>query len=82
MSGTKSKNHFNLKSEFETRREKMADKDFRRQNSSMSQPLLDSTPLYTKTTNGTTSPIESIPVGTKMPEPTPMTRTTELPEKN
>ena len=30
-------------------------------------------------TNGTTSPIDSIPVGTKMPEPTPQTRPTDFP---
>ena len=43
---------------------------------------MDSTPIGTKTTNGTTSPIELIPVGTKTLEPTPLTRPTELPEQN
>ena len=47
----------------------------------MSQPTLDSTPLGTNTTNGTTSPIDSIPVK-KTPEPTPLTRPTELSEQN
>ena len=48
----------------------------------MSRPNFDLTPLGKKTNNGKTSPIDSIPVGTKMPEPTPMTRPTELPERN
>ena len=60
----------------------MLDQDFGRQNDPMSRPTLDSTPIGTDTTNGTTSPIDSIPVGTKMPEPMPMTRPTEFPEQN
>ena len=48
----------------------------------MSQPPLESTPLGTNTNNGITSPIESIPVGKKMPEPTPLTQPTGLPEQN
>ena len=48
----------------------------------MSQPTLESTPIGINTTNGTTSPIYSIPVRTKTPEPTPLTQPTELPGKN
>ena len=48
----------------------------------MSQPHLNLTPLGTNTTNGKTSPIHLIPVGTKTPEPMPLTRPTELPEQN
>ena len=36
VSGTKAKNHDNFKSEFETRRDKMVDQDFGRQNDTMS----------------------------------------------
>ena len=42
----------------------------------MSQPPLDSTLIDTNITNGTTSPIDPIPVG-KMPDLTPRTRPTE-----
>ena len=48
----------------------------------MSQPHYDFTPLGTNITNRKTSPIHSIPVRAKTPEPTPLTRPTELPEKN
>ena len=44
------------------------------QNNSMSHPHLDSTPLGTNTANVTTSPIDSIPVGTKMLDPKPLTQ--------
>ena len=47
------------KTDFETRTE---NQDFGRQNNSMSQPPLESTPIGTNTTNGTMSPIELIPV--------------------
>ena len=45
----------------------------------MSQPPLDQTPLGTKTTIGTTSPSDSIPVGTKSPKPTLPALPTGLP---
>ena len=45
----------------------------------MSQPILDSTPFGTNTTNRTTSPIDLIQVTTKMPETTPQTRPTDFP---
>ena len=44
VSGTKAKNHYNFKSEFETRRDKMVDQYFGRQNIPICQPTLDSTP--------------------------------------
>ena len=47
-------------------------------NISMSWPHLDSISIGTKTTNGTTSPIDSITTGTIIPEATPRTRPTEL----
>ena len=80
--GTKENNHYNYKSEFETSREKMVDQYFGRQNDPMSRPTLDSTPLGTNTANETTSPIDSIPVGIKMPESTPLTQPTKLTEQN
>ena len=45
----------------------------------MSRPLLDSTPVGTNTNNGKKSPIYSIPVGTKLPKPMPLTLLTDLP---
>ena len=60
----------------------MVDQYFGRQNDPMSRPTLDSTPLGTNTINLTTSPIASIPVGTKTPEPTPLTQPTEYPKQN
>ena len=71
VSETKAKNHYNFKSEFETRKEKVVDQDFGRQNYSIirpplestptSQPPLDSTPFGTNTTNRTTSRSDLIP---------------------
>ena len=50
---------------------------------------MDSTPFGTKTTNGKMSPIDSVPVGGKTPDPTTRTRPmgspklpTDLPEQN
>ena len=57
-----SEHNYSSKNDFETRRE---NQDFERQNISMSQPPLDSTPFGTNTTNVKKSPIESIPVRTK-----------------
>ena len=54
LSGTKAKNHYNFKSEFETRRDKVVVQDFERQNDLMSRPQWDSTPLDTNMTNVTT----------------------------
>ena len=53
---TKAKHHYNFKSEFETRIDKVIDQYFGRQNDYMSQPPLDSTTLGTNMTNGTMSP--------------------------
>ena len=70
-SGTRSEQKYNHKTHFATRRE---NQDFERTNISMSQPPLDSTPFGTKKTNITMSPINSIPVGKKMPDPTLLTQ--------
>ena len=59
----------------------MVDQDFGRKNDPMSRPTLDSTNIGTNATNRTTSPIDSIPVRTKMPDPTPLTLPTEFTEK-
>ena len=79
VSAVKSKNHYNFKSEFETRKNKVVNQDFGRQNDHMSQPPLESTPIGTNTTNGSTSPSDSIPAGKKSPNPTPLTVPTESP---
>ena len=79
VSKTKANNNYNFKCDFETRREIQ---DCAQENISMSRPTLDSIPIGTNKTNRTTSPIGSIPVGTKSPDPTPLTRPTELPEQN
>ena len=77
VSKKKANNHHNLKIDFETRRRNHY---FGCQNDPMSRPTLDSTPLGKNTTNGTTSPIDLIPVGTKTSDPTPLIRPTEFPE--
>ena len=51
VSGTKAKNHYNFKSEYETRREKVVDQDFGHQNDPTSLPPLDLTPIGTNITN-------------------------------
>ena len=43
---------------------------------------MDLTPLGTNNNNGTTSPIDSIPVGIKSPEPTQVILPTDFPERN
>ena len=65
---------YKYKTDFQHWRE---NQDFGRQNISMSQPPLDSTPISMNTTNRTTTPINSIPIKTKTPDPTPRTRPTE-----
>ena len=68
--GMKAKNHYNFKSEFETRRYKMVDQYFGRQNDPISLPTLKSTPLGTNMTNRSTLPSYLIPVRIKPPKPT------------
>ena len=79
VSRTGSEQDYNAKADFETRRE---NQDFGCQNNSMNRSLLDLTHLGTNTANGTTSHIDSIQLGKKTPEPTPLTQPTELPEQN
>ena len=76
MNRARSEQNYSSKTDFETERENQY---FERQNISMSQLPLDSTPFGTNTTNLTTSPIGYIPVGTKMPEPEPQTRPMDSP---
>ena len=78
---TKANNHYILKVNLKLE-EKNGRSRFGRQNDPMSRPTLDSTSLVTNTTNRKTSPINSIPVGTKTPEHTPLTRLTEFPDQN
>ena len=68
MSATRSEIDYIYKTDFQNWRE---NRDFGCQNISMSRPHLDSTPIGTNTTNGTTSSIDLIPIGKKTPEPTP-----------
>ena len=79
MRETKANNYYNFKSDFVTMREIQ---DFEQENVSVTQPTLDSTNISTNTTNQTTSPIYSIPVGTKTPEHMPLTLPTYFPEQN
>ena len=76
LSRTTSEKSHSYKTYFVTRRE---NKDFGRQIISMSRPSLESTPFGTNTTNGTTSIIDLIPVRTKTPDPTPLTRLPDSP---
>ena len=81
MSGTRSEQNYSYKTDFETRRE---NQDFRRQHTSLSRPPLDSTTFDTNTTNKTMSPmspVDSIPVKTKAPDPAPLTLTKDSPTR-
>ena len=60
----------------------MVNQYFGRQNDPVIRPPLDTIPIGTDMNNRTTSPIESIPVRTKLPEPTPLTLPTDFPEQN
>ena len=76
----KAKNHYNFKSEFEIRRDKLLYQYFGCQNDPTSRPPLELIHLGTNTTNGTTSPSDSIPFVKKTPKPMPLTIPTNLPE--
>ena len=75
MSTARSEQDYSYKTDFDILR---GNQDFGCQNISMSPPPLDSAPIGTNMTNGKTSQLESIPIGVKMPEPTPQTRPTEF----
>ena len=62
---TKANNHYNFKSEFEIRRDKVVDQYFGRQNDPTSRPHLELTTLGTNKANGTTLPSDLIPVRTQ-----------------
>ena len=68
MSATRSELDYSYETGFQNWR---ANQDFGRQNILMSRPPLDSTDIGTNMTNRKTSPIDLIPIGTKMPEPMP-----------
>ena len=68
MSSTRSELYYSFRTDFQNWK---GNQDFGRQNISMN-------PIGTNTTKGTTSPIDSIPVRTKTPHPTPRTQPTEL----
>ena len=74
MSAAKLDHEYIYKTDFEIWKE---NQEFGRQNISMSQPSLESTPIGTNTTNLTTSHLESTPIGKKMPDPNPLTRPTD-----
>ena len=76
MSAARSDQDYSYKTDFEIWRE---NQEFEHQNISMSRPPLELTPLGMKTTKGTASPIDSIPVKTKTQEPTSLTPPTEFP---
>ena len=65
-----SEQNYNDKTDFKTWR---INQDFGRQNNSISQTHLNSSPIGTDITKGTTSPIDSITFGTTTPKPTPLT---------
>ena len=74
MTGIWSELDYSYKTDFENWRE---NQDFGGQNISMSRPPLDSSPIGTNTTNGKLSPNDSIPIKTKILEPTSQTRPTD-----
>ena len=55
-------------------------KEFERQNISMGQPHLESTPIGTNTPNSKISPLKSSPVGEKIPDLKPLTLPMESPK--
>ena len=73
---TSPEQNYSTKTDFETRKENQY---FKWQNISTSRPLFDLTTFGKNMTNGTKSPISSIPVGKKMLDPTSLTRPTYLP---
>ena len=67
------------KTDFETRRE---NQDFGRKNNYMIQPTLELTNIGLNMTKGATLPIDSLPIRTKLSEPTTLTQPTCFPEQN
>ena len=70
MSEAKSDHEYKYKTKFQIGK---GNKEFERQNISISQPLLDSTPIDTNTTNAKISHLDSTPIGTKTSDPKPLT---------
>ena len=75
MSVANSDHDYSYRNDFEIWRE---NQEFERQNISMSQPPLDTTPIGTNTTNIIMSHLELTPIGTKMPDHKPLTRPIDL----
>ena len=73
-SAARSNQNYRYKTDFEIWRE---NQDIGRQNILMSPLTLDSTPIGMNTTNRKTSKLDLTPIGTKTPEPTPLTRPME-----
>ena len=78
MSETKSYHDYNYKAEFQICKNI---KEFERQNISMSRTPLDSNTIGTNTTNTKISHLDLTPVGTKTPDPNPLTQPTESPKQ-
>ena len=79
MSASQPDHDDNYETDFEIWRE---NKEFEHQNISMGRPPLELTRIGTDTTNEKRSHLESTPVGTKMPDPKPLTRPTESLKRN
>ena len=79
MSAENSDYDYKYKTEFQIWRE---NQEFERQNISMSQPPLESIPIDMNMTNTEMSHLDSTPVGTKTPDPKPLTRLPELLKQN
>ena len=75
MSAAKSDNSYSYKTDIVFWRES---KEFERQHILMIQPPLNSTPIGTNKTNIIMSHFDSTPIGTKTPDPKPLTRPTDL----
>ena len=75
MSVARSYQEYSYKTDFEIWRE---NQDFGSQFFLMSRPPLKSTPIGTNTKNAMMSQLDLTPIGTKNPEPTSLTRPTEL----
>ena len=74
MSEAKSYYEYNYKIEFQIWKE---NEEFERQNISVSQPPLESTPIVTNTSNAKMSHLDSTPVDMKIPDPKLLTLPTE-----
>ena len=79
MIEAKSDYNYNYKTDFQIWRE---NKEFKRQNISMSLPPLDLTPVGTKMPDTKSSPLDLTPVGAKMVDPKTLTLPTYFSKRN